>query len=845
MKSRKRNIFIFLIAGVLNLFFTARGEADEAKNLYRDARTGVEIACEVDKGMFPVDWYAPPISVKATPLDVPNIETALRILLNGLAKYPVKLMEKDLKKIYVVQRLSYYNIEVGGFGSQEQKRLYIRYLDRQADYSEAYVKAYFEGGLHHEFAHILLANHADKFSRQKWQALNPPGFHYGKGGLAVARKGYYSPEDPARYWNQGFANDYALADLDEDVASLCEFLFAGNPRFWQTVDGNAVLQKKVAMLVAFYHALDSEFTPAYFRRIGTASTASASDTLPLSIPLASYSPGDLVVFTEGGWITLPGSPSRLIRAYAGEAGIYPSGSSFVLNIGKDAKPSAASAAPSQSPPVPPPPDLPPSYSPFWTQATGWLIYPNTRGLQLKAGTLQLHYQPGDRLFFPYSGFFYLPGKGEPIRVATGHTETYPAGAVAIFNAPPRETVSSRSEPKRNTGLSDVVPPQMALQAGSHNADTQNPPSIGPLSKVVLPFVDIDAPQISVLVDGVKLSLVVDTGSPTSFLTESACRKLNKPVREENSVNKTFAARSLQLANWNIASPVFRVMPEEQALAYRDNSDGLLGMDVLHNVVVQWDFAQKQMTLVEKGAFNTTPYAEKGVCLPLQEIEIHPKGTTLTGYRYLVTAGVEGVQSPRLTFPMELDTGSWITALPASVAPDAKRLTTLHNYYGAAATGEYRPDLSRLPFLALNTLVVANPVVELGTPGSLFAGGLLGMDILRHFTVTMDFPNKKLYLASDARFQETRTWIGSGYNAAWKDREYTIYSVSSPSPASEAGLQEGDVIISMDHFSMATTSSEELRKARQQWAEGKTVVLTIKRKGEDKPREVKLKVRKLL
>ena len=434
MKIRLRNLLLFLIAGLLNLSFTARGRADESKNHYQDARTGVEIVCDVDKEMFPAEWYAPPVSVKVTPLDVPRIESVLRILLTGLTKYPADMLRKDLRRIYVVQQLSYYNTVVGGFGSPTQKRLYLSHQENWGVYSEAYINAYLETELHHEFAHVLLANHPGQFSRARWQALNPPGFQYGKGGLDAVNKGQYSMEDAAKYWKQGFANKYAVADYDEDVASTCEYLFAGNPLFWQAVGQNAILRQKVAMLAAFYHALDSSFTLDHFQHLPASASANTPNTLPLPIPLAQFSPGDLVAFTGGGWITLPGNPPRLIRAYPGEAGIYPPGGSFVLNIGSSVKPAAPSSAQSQTSQSPP--ALPSGYSSFWTPDIGWLIYPAARGLQMKTGTLHLHYQPGDTLFFPNGGFIYLPGKGEPLPVAKGHSEVYPAGAVIIFNATP-------------------------------------------------------------------------------------------------------------------------------------------------------------------------------------------------------------------------------------------------------------------------------------------------------------------------------------------------------------------------------------------------------------------------
>lgn len=86
-------------------------------------------------------------------------------------------------------------------------------------------------------------------------------------------------------------------------------------------------------------------------------------------------------------------------------------------------------------------------------------------------------------------------------------------------------------------------------------------------------------------------------------------------------------------------------------------------------------------------------------------------------------------------------------------------------------------------------------------------------------------------------------VGIGFENS-PDGHVLAGAILKHSPAEEAGIQEGDEIISINDQLLRNTPLSIIAKRLHQ-PEGTEITLEIQHKGEDKPREVKLKVRKLL
>jgi C-terminal processing protease CtpA/Prc len=105
-------------------------------------------------------------------------------------------------------------------------------------------------------------------------------------------------------------------------------------------------------------------------------------------------------------------------------------------------------------------------------------------------------------------------------------------------------------------------------------------------------------------------------------------------------------------------------------------------------------------------------------------------------------------------------------------------------------------------------------------------GLVGGEVLNRFTLTFDFPAGKLYLEKGKRFAESFIGPRTGFSGALEsDGTYSIKTVLAGSPASEAGLVVGDLLLSIDGKPVRALGVHGIREALRR-APGTSVVLGI-------------------
>ena len=90
--------------------------------------------------------------------------------------------------------------------------------------------------------------------------------------------------------------------------------------------------------------------------------------------------------------------------------------------------------------------------------------------------------------------------------------------------------------------------------------------------------------------------------------------------------------------------------------------------------------------------------------------------------------------------------------------------------------------------------------------------ILGMGFWSRFVVTFDFPGRKVYLRKSIGYGRRDRWNASGLHL-WKRLDsIEVHSVDQDSPASQAGLKKGDVLIELDGLNPSNTSLFDLGTA---------------------------------
>lgn len=233
-----------------------------AQNSFIDTRTKVKIIFVAEAKMFPDSWNTGEIKAKVEKLDKNEIERSKKIIQNALNKYPTKVITNNLTKIYILNRITFYeNVDYGG--TYHEKTVFIANSGVANGYTDEFVEQTF----HHEFSSILFFNYPKFISQTAWKQPNAPDIKYGKGGLNALQTDASSTDFDEKLNKKGFLTQYSTAALEEDFNIFAQHIFKASPQFWEIVEKNIRLKKKLNILVKFYQSINPKFTLDYFKKI--------------------------------------------------------------------------------------------------------------------------------------------------------------------------------------------------------------------------------------------------------------------------------------------------------------------------------------------------------------------------------------------------------------------------------------------------------------------------------------------------------------------------------------------------------------------------------------------------
>jgi hypothetical protein len=79
----------------------------------------------------------------------------------------------------------------------------------------------------------------------------------------------------------------------------------------------------------------------------------------------------------------------------------------------------------------------------------------------------------------------------------------------------------------------------------------------------------------------------------------------------------------------------------------------------------------------------------------------------------------------------------------------------------------------------------------------YLNGLIGNDLLRRFNTTLNYAKREFYFVPNSHYQDGFDYAYSGLELYYVDGKVILGDVAENSPASRAGLQEGDVVIGIN------------------------------------------------
>jgi hypothetical protein len=222
----------------------------------------VKIVFEYSDHNFPGEWRNDQINAQGQQIAIEEIPRSKKIIAMALGKYGDQLLEYNLKAVYFLRSMQFFQVGFGGTNSTD--RLYLTNNGIPMGYTDRYIEQTF----HHEFSSILFRNYSRFIDTAKWKKANDPTFDYNdpESGVGAIRKGRSSQVPDTSLARFGFLTEYSMSSLENDLNTLAQNLFLPDQGFWDIFDMYPGIRTKTQLLIAFYNELDKRYTEKYFRR---------------------------------------------------------------------------------------------------------------------------------------------------------------------------------------------------------------------------------------------------------------------------------------------------------------------------------------------------------------------------------------------------------------------------------------------------------------------------------------------------------------------------------------------------------------------------------------------------
>jgi uncharacterized membrane protein YphA (DoxX/SURF4 family) len=251
--------------------------------------------------------------------------------------------------------------------------------------------------------------------------------------------------------------------------------------------------------------------------------------------------------------------------------------------------------------------------------------------------------------------------------------------------------------------------------------------------------------------------------------------------------------------------------------------GTVGSEFFNKSVVVIDYAHKNIRVLDPSSFD---YRGDGIVLPVvidrqifTTVRIHKSSGEIVEGKFYLDTGTRTALSLNSPFVRNNHLLDGETVIP---------LATLGlGMGGESLASVYRIGEIELGPLRLHDVVATASLDEKGVFADPNVAGIIGGELLRKFTVILDYPHQRVILEktpqSDAPFGYDAAGLFLLAEGAKLDR-IRVLRVIAGSPADEAGLRKGDIIVSID-----SKPARRLEEVRQLFRlEGRNYALQVRR-----------------
>jgi len=387
----------------------------------------------------------------------------------------------------------------------------------------------------------------------------------------------------------------------------------------------------------------------------------------------------------------------------------------------------------------------------------------------------------------------------------------------------------------------IYPSRLESQTPSAGASPQVIPDVHSTpsnqSLATIPFeLYFNEIYVPVRVNGSEpLWFVVDSGAGGWIVDRAHATRLGLHLEQETAQGTGAGSGTydvsyvkdvtFSLSDFNISVPLIGVidLSAHKSQVGRE-IEGLVGFDFFEKFIVEIDYESKVIRLFDP---KTYQYSGVGESIPIT-VDQEARNPFLTAE---ITVQGAAPQSRKLL----IDTGSNDALDDSFVAQSTGPKIEIVS--GVGLGKEFKFNAGRVSRLKLGA--VSFDDVDAGAGGVALVGG----EILRRFTVIFDFAHSRMILEPNQHIKDAFLFDASGLTLRLvpESGDFSVHSVMQASPASDAGLREGDLVQSIDglssqHFTLHQIESIFLRVGSEHH-------LTVQRDNQSLKFDIKL--RKLL
>ncbi|MEQ9405842.1 MAG: aspartyl protease family protein [Cyclobacteriaceae bacterium] len=343
-------------------------------------------------------------------------------------------------------------------------------------------------------------------------------------------------------------------------------------------------------------------------------------------------------------------------------------------------------------------------------------------------------------------------------------------------------------------------------------------------------------------DSEPLDFIFDTGAGLTVLDEDIADKL-KLVRKDVEMNATTSVWHLIKHNTIAINhflmekniKVYSTDLKHLEISLGHDIDGILGYDLLQHHSVHINYDDLTMNIYDHG---NAP--KKGDAIPFDLNVSIPtiKGTVVLNNNephdgtFFVMTGAGTTLDFNSPYAKKYDvinkTGKHYSYLVKGISENE----TLH-YEGHVLSFSFGKQ--KVEDLPIGISAATN-----GIQADKKVSGIIGSQILRMYNITIDVPDKMMFLTKNSQWGQKFNVNCSGIDVqlAPDKKRVLIHQVFENSPASEAGIKLNAELLKLNGKSMSEINLADVKKALKM--DGETVELVVLQDGSEKTVSLKLK-----